>query len=67
MNARTGRLYSDFGAEGAVDLSGSGRSIQDTSLTRREANPDHVPKAKSSARTRSTTNRVALQRDTKPA
>ena len=67
MNARTGRLYPDFGADGTVDLSGSlgrpidrsrfthsqplavvgdtvivGSIVQDTSLTRREADPGHV-------------------------
>ena len=34
MNARTGRLYPDFGADGAVDLSGSlGRSVDRSRLT----------------------------------
>ena len=67
LNARTGRQYADFGADGAVDLSTSlgrpvdrsrfthsqplaiagdtvivGSIVQDTSLTRREADPGHV-------------------------
>ena len=68
LDARTGRQYADFGADGAVDLSTSleprsvdrarlthsqplaiagdtvivGSIVQDTSLTRREADPGHV-------------------------
>ena len=67
LDARTGRQYADFGADGAVDLSASlgrpidrsrfthsqplaiagdtvivGSIVQDTSLTRREADPGHV-------------------------
>ena len=67
LNARTGALYPDFGADGTVDLSGSlgreidrsrlthsqpvaivgdtlvvGSIVQDTDLTRREADPGHV-------------------------